>query len=196
MFNGSISQAQNISSTVNYNDNDITGDYYFQNLTIPKKLPEINIDKMANNTVFNNEIITLMIENVQNLLKEIPQYQLPPLFNDYQNLDDKTKFYVKNIVDKTLLKEETNNKKDEQQQQQQQLHNLQTQINQLRDTFQQTSSLNALPHLGNLQQQTSHSSIIQQQQQHLQHQQLPQQQSQQTSHSSIVQQQQQQLQQQ
>ena len=124
MFANHISQYQNIDTKENYADDHIAD--YLTQLQLPQKLPEINPNDFNDNDNDNNQYrivneysLNILIENIKNILNEMPKYQLPPLFNDYNNLDDKTKINLSKIIDRYSMDTELQQQQQQQQQPQQ-----------------------------------------------------------------------------
>ena len=123
-YNFGFNKSQNISSDsypININH---MSDLY--NLSIPKQLPNISsIEEIVNNNTNNNGVmdsswISIILDQLVNLLKQVPIYSLPPLFNAHNiSLNDKK---VRKIVTDII----GNSYDDQQQQQQQQSKQTQT----------------------------------------------------------------------
>ena len=99
-------EAQNVSPSYPINTNNILDIY---NLTIPSSLPHLTRDDIINNEnnkdIIDNGIIdanwiNLIYDQLQNLIREIPKYQMPPLFNPVNIVFENkfTKTYVDNII--------------------------------------------------------------------------------------------------
>ena len=82
---------QNISQPFPINFNNITDIF---NLSIPEELPNVtkeDISKNANDNTIDTNYINILFMTLRNLLQEVPQFQIPPLFN-VANLQFKNKF--------------------------------------------------------------------------------------------------------
>ena len=102
MFTDKISPHLKIMSE-KYNDERIME--YLPELSIPAELPQIQDDDMENFKVFNEDNMALLIDNLNTLLFQMPKYSLPPLLNDYSNLDSKMKESMSQILNKVLINE-------------------------------------------------------------------------------------------
>ena len=81
MFANHISQYQNIDTKENYADDHIAD--YLTQLQLPQKLPEINPNDFNDNDNDNNQYrivneysLNILIENIKNILNEMPKYFL------------------------------------------------------------------------------------------------------------------------
>lgn len=82
---------QNISQPFPINFNNITDIF---NLSIPEELPNVtkeDVNKNANDNTIDANYINILFMTLRNLLQEVPQFQIPPLFN-VANLQFKNKF--------------------------------------------------------------------------------------------------------
>ena len=65
------------------------------NLSIPNKLPNITIENIANNGEIDTNWIILIYYQLQNLVKDIPKYTMPPLFNAHNIYSNEKKIKKK-----------------------------------------------------------------------------------------------------
>ena len=106
-----FANAQNISE-IPYPLN-INANLELFNLTIPKKLQEITQEDIINNNIKIDENWILTIsEQLNALIKDIPPYPIPPLFNNYSNLsDEKTKKFIDKIISDNYANDQVLQKK-------------------------------------------------------------------------------------
>ena len=113
---------QNISQSYPIDMDNLTEIF---NLSPPEALPIVTKEDLLSNNnidVIDENYISILLDYLNNLLKEVPIFQMPPLFNA-KNLTFKNKFqkaFTDNILNESQFKYQQHSMPEQQQEMQQQ----------------------------------------------------------------------------
>ena len=99
--------SQNISQSYPIDFNNITDIF---NLSLPEELPQVTKEHLINNDnndhIIDDNYIEMILNILNNMLQEVPKFQMPPLFN-VENLHFKNKYqttFINDVINSSQFK--------------------------------------------------------------------------------------------